>query len=207
MRKGFTLIELLVTVGLFAIVISIAVGGFTSAIRTQRQVSALISAESNISLSLEQMARQVRTGYLFCSSYGNTNPQIGNGPSAVADCGCSLSAAPGAPSGSWTCNSLEFYDAGSNLIFYTVRNGALMEGMNSTTTLQSVTGNAVTVKDMRFQIFGQTETDHWTPRVTVSLQLAPSSTDPSILSDVFNIQTTVSARTIDCYTQSGTTSC
>ena len=202
-RKGFTLIELMVTVGLFVIIITIAVGGFTNAIRTQRQVSSLISAQSNVSLALEQMARQIRTGYLFCNTLGNT--QAGNGlpgstpPGAVADCGCTLSAPP-APSGSWTCNALEFYDAGSNIILYEAKNGALVEDFDTTSTakFQTITGSEVSVKYLQFQLHGQVEGDHWTPRVTVSIGIAPSSTDPAVASDVINLQTTVSARTIDC---------
>jgi hypothetical protein len=51
--------------GLFAVVMGIAVGGFVSAIRTQRQAAGLLLANSNASLVLEQMAREIRTGYQF----------------------------------------------------------------------------------------------------------------------------------------------
>jgi prepilin-type N-terminal cleavage/methylation domain-containing protein len=201
MKKGFTLIEMLVTVGLFTIIITIAVGGFTNAIRTQRQVSSLISAQSNVSLVLEQMARQIRTGYLFCSTYGNTQAVAGGSPhSADTDCGCMLSLSP-APAGSWTCSGLDFYDAGSNHILYTAKNGALMA--STTAGTQSITGNAVSVKYLNFQLYGQVEADHWTPRVTISIGIAPSSTDPAVSGDVINLETTVSARSIDCYTPSG----
>jgi prepilin-type N-terminal cleavage/methylation domain-containing protein len=64
-RQGFTLIELMVSVALFSIVISIAVGGFVRTIRTQRQIVSLLSANSNVSLVLEQMAREFRTGENF----------------------------------------------------------------------------------------------------------------------------------------------
>ncbi len=196
MKKGFTLIEMLVTVSLFAIIVTIAIGGFVNAERTQRQVSSLISAQSNISLALEQMARQVRTGYLFCSTYGNTQAVVGSSTTALADCGCVLSPSP-APYGSWTCDTLDFYDAGSNNIVYSLQNGALIESVNSNAS-SSITGNTVSVKYLKFQLYGQTEGDHWPPRVTISLGISPSSTDPGISSDVLNLETTVSARTIDC---------
>lgn len=209
-RKGFTLIELLVTVGLFAIIITIAAGGFTNAIRTQRQVSSLISAESNVSLALEQMARQVRTGYLFCNASGNT--QTGNGVAGTSvnyangDCGCVYAPAT-APSGSWTCSALDFYDANGNEIVYFLQNGALMESstLNASQGPQAITGDEVSVKYLTFQLFGQVEGDHWPPRVTVSMGIAPSSTDPAVASDVFNLETTVSSRNIDCVP--GTQSC
>ena len=58
--SGFTLVELLVAIGVFSILISVAVGTFARALRTQRQTAALIAANSNASLVLEQMAREIR---------------------------------------------------------------------------------------------------------------------------------------------------
>jgi type II secretory pathway pseudopilin PulG len=188
---------MLVTVGLFAIIITIAAGGFVNAERTQRQVSSLISAQSNVSLALEQVSREVRTGYLFCNTLGNTQPvAAGNPNGALADCGCTLSASP-APSGSWTCSALDFYDAESGHVVYALQDGTLTESVNSSTP-QSITGNAVSVKYLQFLLYGQTEGDHWPPRITISLGIAASSTDPAVMNDVFNMETTVSARTIDC---------
>lgn len=64
-RKGFTIVELLVAISLFVIAVSVAVGGFVRALRTQRQLISLISANSNASLAIEQMAREMRTGSGF----------------------------------------------------------------------------------------------------------------------------------------------
>lgn len=212
MKKGFTLVELLITVGLFATIVTIAVGGFTNALRTQRQVASLISAQSNVSLALEQMSRQVRTGYLFCNPYGNT--QTGSGPasttasSALADCGCVYTPAT-APPGSWDCNALDFYDDNSNHIVYFLQNGALMESSTQINANgngpQAITSDSVSVRYLRFQLSGQVEGDYWTPRIAVSLGIAPSSTDAAVSSDIINLETTISARSIDC--QPGTQNC
>ncbi|MDE2000963.1 MAG: four helix bundle protein [Patescibacteria group bacterium] len=64
-RKGFTLVELLVTMTLFLVVVSIATSVFISTLRTQRETVALIAANSNASLTLEQMSREIRTGTGF----------------------------------------------------------------------------------------------------------------------------------------------
>src|SRR4051812_39727119 len=64
-RQGFTLVELLVAITLFSIAISIAIGGFVRALRTQRELISLIAANSNASLAIEQMAREIRTGTSF----------------------------------------------------------------------------------------------------------------------------------------------
>jgi prepilin-type N-terminal cleavage/methylation domain-containing protein len=203
MRKGFTLIEIIITVGLFAIVITLAVGGFINATNTQRQVSSLIATQSNVSLALEQVARAIRTGYLFCNVKGNTVAGVGiagqSASHALPDCGCTFSSPPAAP-GAWTCNALDFYDASGDELLYKLHNGALAEDIDTTSTLklQSVTGNTVSVKYLKFQLYGQTEADHWPPRVTISIGVSPSSTDPAVSNNVFNLETTVSGREIDC---------
>ncbi len=204
MKKGFTLIEMLVTVSLFAIIITIAVGGFTNAERTQRQVTSLISAQSNVSIALEQMSRDIRTGYYFCHTPGDyTNTGVCNDPNNTSMPTCALvSSSPNSP---LMCPSLNFYDANGNEINYSWNGGALTESINSGPP-QSITGNTVYVKYLKFQLFGQTEGDHWPPRITISLGIAASSTDPAVSSDVFNLETTVSARSIDC-TSGPTPSC
>ncbi len=76
-RKGFTLIELLIAVSLFSVAVAIAAGGFVRAPRTQRQLIALISANSSASLAIEQMARAIRTGYAFgCVGVGGACEEL-----------------------------------------------------------------------------------------------------------------------------------
>ncbi len=62
---GFTMIELLVAMTLFSILMGIAAASFVKAIRTQRAIVALMAVNDNASLTLEQMAREIRTGYNF----------------------------------------------------------------------------------------------------------------------------------------------
>src|SRR5260221_302855 len=65
-RRGFTVMELLIAMALFSVVISIAVGGIVISLRGQRELAELIAADNDVSLALEQMAREVRTGFAFC---------------------------------------------------------------------------------------------------------------------------------------------
>jgi len=203
MKKGFTLVELLITVGLFVIVITIAVGGFTNAIRTERQVSSLIAAQSNVSLVLEQMSREIRTGYLFCHDAGGATPSsrcndVNNSSLPT----CSVAASTGV----WTCPTLDFYDAQVNHVNYSWAGGQLMESVGTNPAL-SLTGDTITVKYLKFTLFGQTEGDNWPPRITISIGVTPSSTDPAVANDVINLQTTVSSRIIDCNTATNPPQC
>lgn len=73
LESGFTIVELLVAIGLFSVVVSISVGGFINSLRAQRQIAALISADSNVSVALEQMAREIRTSSGFSLTTGRLN--------------------------------------------------------------------------------------------------------------------------------------
>lgn len=70
-KRGFTMVELLVAMTLFIVFIVIASGSFIRALRTQRTIVALIAANDNASLGLEQMAREIRTGASFSTTNGN----------------------------------------------------------------------------------------------------------------------------------------
>lgn len=195
MKKGFTIIESLVAVGLFSVFIGIAWGGFTNALRTQREIAAMVSAQSNASLALEQMAREMRTGYLFCH-----DPD-----SAAVTSTCQ--AYCGVVSGSiWQCNNfIQFRNAATELVAYQLENGALERESSSTGNFQPITSDNVNIQYLSFYLQGQLEGDHWNPRITISLGVSPSSTDPALKSDVVKLQTTVSGREIDC--GSGSTGC
>jgi len=62
------MVELLVAMSLFIIFVVIASGSFVRALRSQRAIVALIAANDNASLAVEQMAREIRTGSNFSLS-------------------------------------------------------------------------------------------------------------------------------------------
>lgn len=65
LKTGFTLVELVVAMGIFVILMSIATGGFIQMLRNQSIVVSLMATNDNMSLTLEQIAREIRTGYNF----------------------------------------------------------------------------------------------------------------------------------------------
>jgi prepilin-type N-terminal cleavage/methylation domain-containing protein len=221
-RSGFTLIELLVAIGLFTIIVAIAVGGFTNALRTQRQVSSLIATQSNVSLALEQITREIRTGYLFCHAADDQGAVSPN-----PDCGCTISdsgyspsdpADPSTPADAsgevggdypvWTCSAIDYYTSDGTHVTYSIdpTTNELVRGVindsDGSVNSQSITGGNVDVQSLKFVMFGNIEGDNWTPRVTIAIGVSPNSTDPATEDDVLNLQTTVSSRIIDC-TESG----
>ena len=63
------MVELIVAMSVFSIAISLATGAFARALRTQRMLNHLMAVNSNASLAIEQMAREIRTGYDFTFSF------------------------------------------------------------------------------------------------------------------------------------------
>jgi prepilin-type N-terminal cleavage/methylation domain-containing protein len=174
MRKGFTLVELIVAMSVFLVAITIAVGAFVRAIRTQRAVNHLLSVNSNMSLVVERMAREIRTGYEF-----NLND---------------------IPGGGCTDNQVEelaFTNSRANSVFYRQEGDAVsrMECNGTDCTgknLEALTASNVRVDRLCFVNTGDLDNDPW----RITLFLTVGSTEPSLASQVFNLQTTVAARII-----------
>jgi len=64
-REGTTLVEMLIALSVFVIFIAVAVGGFLQALSNQRVALKLMAATDNLSLTLEQMNREMRVGTKF----------------------------------------------------------------------------------------------------------------------------------------------
>ncbi|MFA6352867.1 MAG: hypothetical protein WCW90_01335 [Candidatus Paceibacterota bacterium] len=64
------MIELLLALGIFSIFISVITGGFIQMLSNQRLLLKLMASTDNVSLSLEQIARELRTGGQFQTSPG-----------------------------------------------------------------------------------------------------------------------------------------
>jgi len=71
-NKGFTVIELLISMSLFLVLVGIATGGFLTALRSQRAITSLIEANDSVSLTMEQMTREIRNSRDFGISDSNS---------------------------------------------------------------------------------------------------------------------------------------
>lgn len=138
-KRGFTIVELIVAVGVFLIIVTIATGSFVGALRAQRQISGLIAAQSNVSFALEQMAREIRTGFNFCSG-GNS---------------C------------FGSSELAFTNASKQPVDYRLAGTSIEKGVGG--NFQQITGRNVLIKYLRFVLSGNQSGDGWPPRITISV--------------------------------------
>jgi len=137
-NNGFTIVELLVGITSFIIIISIAVGGFSGALRSQREAIALLNANYNSSLVLEQMAREMRTGVNFC-----VNQMIA----------CSES-------------QLVFKNAYNQDIVYRFNNGGIEKSINGG-SFKKIIADDVNVDYLKFILSGQDPNDNQQTRITI----------------------------------------
>lgn len=185
-KQGFTLIEMLVAVGLFSILFAIAAGGFVSALRAQRQAADLIAAESNIGLAIEQMAREIRTGYLFCHNLDGT-----------LNTACNFIKAKVLPNHLTydEFQNLEYYNANGEKVDYSLSNGTLMraDSAEESGLPQAITATNVNVTSLTFTVFENSQPGAgWNPRIVIDITIAPK--DQEVSWDALHLQTTVSAR-------------
>lgn len=81
-QKGFSLVEMMVAVTLFMIVMIVAIGGLMMLVYSGSTTQSVQSVSANLSLAVDSMTRNIRTGYgYYCSS-----ALSGTLPSTTNDC-------------------------------------------------------------------------------------------------------------------------
>jgi Tfp pilus assembly protein PilW len=69
--KATTLVEFMVALSIFVIFVVVAIGGFIQALNNQRLILKLAAATDNMSLTLEQIMREIRVANNFYATGGN----------------------------------------------------------------------------------------------------------------------------------------
>ncbi len=170
--RGFTLIEMVVAVSLFSVVVLVSVSAMLAIADANKKANATRVVMDNINFAMENMGRNVRTGYNYSC--------VGAG-----DC---LSGG----------TYISFTDQRGNTITYTWSEdgngkGGITIKKNSESPI-SITSPQVDIDSLVFYVSGTPASDGLQPRVLITLrgtaQIGKETTS-------FNIQTTVSQRKVD----------
>lgn len=164
LRAGFTVVELIIAMGLFVVLISIVSGSFINALRTQRRIVALVAANDNANIVLEQMAREIRTGSDFDLRFDLRSD-----------------------------GDLIFTNYKDERITYHLAlNEGIERGVGNigSETFKKITADNVGVKSLHFTLCDPLDCP--TPRITLSVGVSPR--EASLQDVVLNMQTTISAR-------------
>ena len=181
-RTGFTVTELIVAIGIFVVIVTIAVGVFVNTVQSQRRLTALMAVNNNAGGVLEQIAREVRTGYRFCEEEfpGGSNP---SGP-------CDL-----------TAGQLTFTNYQGVAVTYALdANGAVTRVREGDLDPLALTALEVEVTRLEFTVVqmdgnGIPSDDVCNPwRITMVMGVRPAAGAPG--ADEVNLQATVSSRVL-----------
>jgi prepilin-type N-terminal cleavage/methylation domain-containing protein len=190
-KRGFTLIEVLVSVSIFAIVMLIATGAVFSIVEANKKTHSLKSVMTNLNFALESMARDMRVGFHYtcngsieCANGGTVFKYKAN---RVVD-GRDPQAIPYDPT-----------DGVHDYIEYTLENDRLMKQVYGTGPIADlgaipITAAEIHILSMKFYLIGGDPSDGKQPKVLITIGGYAGSDQTR--SD-FNIQTTVSQRSID----------
>ncbi len=222
-EKGFTLIEMIVSLGVFSIVITIAVGALLVIISTNKQLQAEQNVMSNLAFAMDSMTREIRTGYsYYCESRPNDNAgpkkifkESGSGytdhdnlgTTTVQDC----------PGGRIDVNhklqGVSFMESGDSItqisanriLYYYVKNlsglpneGKIMRRVGNNVA-QSIIPSNLVITEAQFYVTGSdpqsvVSTDVEQPTVTVYIE-AQEINNPT--GKIYKLQTTVTQRILD----------
>ncbi len=169
-NKAFVLIELIVALGIFSIIMAITTGGFINFLKTQRQTSSFAFVNNTLSVVLEQMTKEIRTGKNFSVDGVPCQPQ----------------------------SAISFDNAKGKHVIYYLESGTVKRGESATVILtdcslgQAITGSKVSVGYLKFIVLNNQSGSGYPPRITVLVGANPNNEYASIYS--VNLQTTVSSR-------------
>ncbi|MEK7062169.1 MAG: prepilin-type N-terminal cleavage/methylation domain-containing protein [Patescibacteria group bacterium] len=176
--KGFTLVELVMAMSIFVILISIAAGGFVNILRNQRLVIALMVVNDNMSLSMEQMAREIRTGYNF-SKISNQEFQFVNSHNQIV---------------SYRLNEGAIERVTESVILEKIPKKITADNVKIVNFNVEICGNNISPDILLDSCGGGGGSNP--PRITLSFSITSSEPDIEKLKIFTNIQTTVSSRVL-----------
>lgn len=166
-RAGFTIIELLVAMALFITIMIIVSVIFIISIRSERGITALIAANDNVFLTLEQMAREIRVGRGFAVSVLPPKVSFTN---TLGDL-------------------IEYsYVTGGSL-------GWIERSVNGGPP-QKITADNVNIRNFQIVPKGEGVADGFPTRITLALSVGTLGV-PSVANAFTDIQTTITVRNLD----------
>jgi prepilin-type N-terminal cleavage/methylation domain-containing protein len=192
-RRGFTLVEILVSLGLFAIVVLVAVGALLSLTGANRKAQALQSVMNNLNVTVDGMVRNMRDGNTFYCGI--------NGGTSISDCASS----PGTAFSFTTIDNKRWiyrYAASGDGICTTQSGagGCIEKSIDGGTSYTAVTAPEVSITDMKFYVIGtdrmQATADTTQPKVVIVIKGTAGGGTVKVQTK-FHLQATAVQRVLD----------
>ena len=216
-NQGFSLIEMIVSLGIFAIVVTTAVGALIVVISNNQKLQAEQVAMANLSFALDSMTREIRMGYnYYCEgrpNYSSGGPNnifySGNNPESII--GESVKDCVNGAGASDKIRGVSFYEGGDSLTggaagrnhitYYYDYDAKKIYRRVSDDPAQSIMSSDLDIVDARFYVSGSEtftknsgSADLIQPTVTIYIEAKSAG---NINGKTYKLQTTVSQRTLD----------
>lgn len=210
-RSGFTLIEMIVSLGIFAVVITMAIGSLLVLIASNQRIQGEQGVMTNLAFALDSMTREIRTGYnYYCDSFanysagGNTN-YFTDGNSQEVEIGDSTQDCTSIPGGH-QLHGVSFFEGGKSILGTTTTDKRILYFFdNDAKTIkrrvgnneaQSVISSGLVIESAKFFVTGSepqsSAGDFEQPTVTIFIEARDATDD-----ETYQLQTTVTQRILD----------
>jgi prepilin-type N-terminal cleavage/methylation domain-containing protein len=213
-QSGFTLIEMIVSLGLFSVVITIAIGAFLSLVAGNEQLQSEQNVMINITFALDSMTREIRTGTHY---YCNTRPNYSaGGPNNIFDNGNDLDAilddetadcSAGRSPSSHDLQGLAFKEGGDSItgsgneriVYFFDRDEGTIYRRVGSGDRQSIVSSGIVIEDMEFYVSGSNPLSSGSgnivdqPVVTIYIKAHEDRNNAKS----YDIQTSITQRTLD----------
>jgi prepilin-type N-terminal cleavage/methylation domain-containing protein len=204
-QSGFTLIEMIVSLGVFAIVVTTAVGAILVLIGTNQRLQSEQSVMTNLSFALDTMTRELRTGFnYYCASANSGSIFEGNNHESIG--GNTLDCASGNTS-SLNYHGVSFYEGGDSvtgsgnrrILYYFDRDeGTIMRRVGNGEAL-SIVSSGLEIVDAQFYVTGSDKllSGGDTEQPTVTISVTAREINGGVSPKNYYLHTTVTQRALD----------
>ena len=181
--KGFTLIEVMVSVTIFSMVMIVATGAVFAVVNANKKTHSIKSVMTNLNFALDSMIRDIRVGSTYsCNDLGNCTDGNGTKFSFTANRDVNNDGYPNVASPS------------PDIVEYSVVSGRIQRVITSNGTYTSfITAPEVVIDNLVFYVTGSGP-GNGQAKVLISIR---GYSGVGQTQSNFNIQTTISQRSID----------
>lgn len=182
--------ELIVAIGIFSIVMMIAVGALLSMLNANRKAQALKAVMNNVNFAVENMAKEIRVGTTY---HANINQGTVSEPTMTDTGGVNSFAfeeSGGDPDDPNDQVGFRLTQIDGKGVIERSDNGAL-----TSSDWFSITSSDVNIETFRFNLYGSNPDDGLQPRVVMVIKGTAMISDGR--EEEFDVQTTVTQRLID----------
>lgn len=180
---AFTLIEVLVAVSIFAMVMLVATGSVFAIVEANKKSHSLKSVMTNLNFALESMARDIRVGSKYqCDSAGDCSSQVG-GTVFSYQANRDVNGSGGDAN---ALDRIEYSRSSDGRIIKTI--------LGNGTQSYPITASEINITSMTFYVIGTGASDGKQPKVIMTIS---GTAGTGATKSDFNIQTTISQRSID----------